>query len=271
MAEENIPTSIALPTPAAVALSVATVGLWAAMMRSLRRGINRPLHTFSNLIAALREGDYSIGARSPGEGDAMSEVTAELNSLVAMLREERLGALEATALLQTVMVEIDVSIFTFDGDRKLRLARLPEPRLAEVDLGELIRRVAELETRAPVVVRAGQPVSLSADGDQLEKAMINLVRNAMDAALEASPEAPVVEIGWSLLAGRVELWVSDNGLGLANTANLFVPFFTTKPQGNGIGLALCRQIAEAHGGSLTLVNRVGTCGCVARLRLPRQG
>ncbi|MFT4590655.1 MAG: two-component system nitrogen regulation sensor histidine kinase NtrY, partial [Limisphaerales bacterium] len=82
-------------------------------------------------------------------------------------------------------------------------------------------------------------------------------------------DAPEVEIGWSLLAGRVELWVSDNGLGLANTANLFVPFFTTKPEGNGIGLALCRQIAEAHSGSLTLENRDGASGCVARLRLPR--
>jgi signal transduction histidine kinase len=92
------------------------------------------------------------------------------------------------------------------------------------------------------------------------------VRNAVDAALETGGG---VRVGWAAPRGQLELWVEDEGPGLANTANLFVPFFTTKPGGTGIGLALSRQIAEAHGGSLTLENRRDRRGCVARLRLPR--
>jgi signal transduction histidine kinase len=66
----------------------------------------------------------------------------------------------------------------------------------------------------------------------------------------------------------MELWVEDEGPGLSNTGNLFVPFFTTKPGGSGIGLVLSRQIAEAHGGSLVLENRTDRQGCRASLRLP---
>jgi signal transduction histidine kinase len=62
--------------------------------------------------------------------------------------------------------------------------------------------------------------------------------------------------------------VQDSGPGLADSANLFVPFFTTKPTGTGLGLVLCRQIAEAHGGSLMLQNSKEAPGCVAVLRLP---
>jgi two-component system, NtrC family, nitrogen regulation sensor histidine kinase NtrY len=105
-----------------------------------------------------------------------------------------------------------------------------------------------------------------ADADQLEQLLINLVRNAADASLVTKGG---VRIGWRATSNaHVEIWVEDEGLGLANTSNLFVPFFTTKPGGSGIGLVLSRQIAEAHGGALTLENRRGGPGCAARLRLP---
>jgi signal transduction histidine kinase len=152
-----------------------------------------------------------------------------------------------------------------------RLARIPPPRLEPVDLGPLLRRVTGLETRLPVRLRPGSDVRLSADPDQLEQVLINLVRNGVDAALETSGG---VEVGWSIAAPapeRLEVWVEDEGPGLTSTANLFVPFFTTKPQGSGIGLAISRQIAEAHGGELTLENRSDRQGCRASLILPLAG
>ncbi|PYS76671.1 MAG: hypothetical protein DMF66_13435 [Acidobacteria bacterium] len=115
-------------------------------------------------------------------------------------------------------------------------------------------------------VLAGAERTVSADADQLEQLLINLVRNAADASLVTNG---AVRVGWRGGAnGHVEIWVEDDGLGLASTANIFVPFFTTKPGGSGIGLVLSRQIAEAHSGTLTLENRAGARGCVARLRLP---
>jgi two-component system nitrogen regulation sensor histidine kinase NtrY len=147
-----------------------------------------------------------------------------------------------------------------------RLARLPPPRLSVVEVGRVVRRVAGLETRVRVSVIPGPPQTVRADADQLEQLLINLVRNAADASLVTGGG---VRLGWRGTGhGHVDIWVEDEGLGLANTANLFVPFFTTKPNGSGIGLVLSRQIAEAHGGALTLENRRGAPGCQARLRLP---
>lgn len=146
------------------------------------------------------------------------------------------------------------------------LARLPAPVLSKIALRPLVRRVANLETRLPVRVDGGPEVIVEADPDQLEQLLINLVRNAADAALETGGG---VWISWEKVGPELELRVDDEGPGLAETSNLFVPFFTTKPGGSGIGLALSRQIAEAHGGSLTLANRSRARGCTARLRLRR--
>jgi two-component system nitrogen regulation sensor histidine kinase NtrY len=146
-----------------------------------------------------------------------------------------------------------------------RLAKLPPPRLEPLEVGGWIQRVAGLETRLSVRVEPGLPMTIQADGDQLEQLLINLLRNAVDASLETGGE---ITVGWAKSAFHLEIWVRDEGPGLANTTNLFVPFFTTKPGGSGIGLVLSRQIAEAHGGSLTLENRKDRRGCEARLRLP---
>jgi signal transduction histidine kinase len=146
-----------------------------------------------------------------------------------------------------------------------QLARLPPPRFEPLDIGALVRRVASLETRLPVNVAAGPELAIKGDDVQLEQLLINLVRNAVDASLETKGG---VGVGWTQNNGQVEVWISDEGLGLANTANLFVPFFTTKAKGSGIGLVLSRQIAEAHGGTITLENRRGLRGCEAVLRLP---
>lgn len=146
-----------------------------------------------------------------------------------------------------------------------RLARLPKPSLERVPVAAWIRRVAALETRVPITIAPGPEAVLSADPDQLDALLINLVRNAADAALETRG---AVRIGWSAGAAELTVRIEDDGPGLSDTGNLFIPFFTTKPGGSGIGLALCRQIAEAHGGTVTLENREGASGCVATVTLP---
>jgi two-component system nitrogen regulation sensor histidine kinase NtrY len=146
-----------------------------------------------------------------------------------------------------------------------RLAKLPPPRLKTLSLSALVKRVVRLETRLSVGLAAGPEITIRADGDQLEQLLINLVRNAVDASMETGGG---VRVGWARNNGFVEVWVEDEGHGLSNTGNLFVPFFTTKPNGSGIGLVLSRQIAEAHGGTLSLDNKENGPGCEARLRLP---
>jgi signal transduction histidine kinase len=146
-----------------------------------------------------------------------------------------------------------------------RLARLPPPARKPVEFAALMRRVVTLEARLPVSVQPSPAVTVTADADQLEQLLINVLRNAVDAAVETGG---CVATGWSKADRRLEVWVDDEGPGLHSTANLFVPFFTTKAGGSGIGLVLSRQIAEAHGGSLTVENRPDRRGTRATLRLP---
>ena len=395
-------------------LTILIIGCFLAFVSSAREHMIRPLQTMSNLLAALREGDYSIRARGARGGNALGEVLLEINSLGETLRLQRLGAFEATALLRTIMSEIDVAVFTFDPKRRLRLVnragetllgqpidkllgktanelsldrcletnedepltlnfvggsgrwgvrrstfreeglphellvltdlsrtlreeerrawqrivrvlghemnnslapikslaasleslmrrdplppdwkddasaglnsiasradslsrflqaytrltKLPPPQKQDVDLGELVQRVVDLEPRLNVKLVAGPKTVIRADAAQIEQALINLVHNAVDAALETHGK---VLIGWREKEDAVEIFVQDEGLGIMNPANLFVPFFTTKPDGSGIGLPLSRQIAEAHGGSLALTNRESGKGAEALLRLP---
>jgi two-component system, NtrC family, nitrogen regulation sensor histidine kinase NtrY len=146
-----------------------------------------------------------------------------------------------------------------------RLAKLPKPRFDAVNVLSLVRRIAGVETRLPIHIEVAPDVTIRADPDQLEQLLINLVHNASDAALQTGGG---VGVGWRRDGRSFELWIDDEGAGLTNASNLFVPFFTTKPGGSGIGLVLSRQIAEAHGGSLTLENRTDRRGCRAFLRLP---
>ena len=152
-----------------------------------------------------------------------------------------------------------------------RLAKLPPPKLAPLDVANIVERVVTLEKGHNIQLAAGPKLAVQGDVDQLEQLLINLLRNAFDAVRETGG---AVRIGWQRVPGSspamLELWVDDEGPGLSNTGNLFVPFFTTKPGGSGIGLVLCRQIAEAHGGSLMLANREDRTGCRASLRLPLQ-
>jgi two-component system nitrogen regulation sensor histidine kinase NtrY len=402
------------PLRVRLTVTLIVVGVWLIGAALLRERVTRPLQTISNLLAALREGDYSIRARGASTEDGLSLALFEVNTLSETLRSQRLRALEATTLLRRVIEEIDVAVFAFDGAHQLRLvnrggerllgqpaervigrraeslglagclegesprtleaafpggagrwevrsstfrqdglphqllvlsdlsrvlraeersawqrivrvlgheinnslapiksiagslgsltrreerpadweedlrsglqviesrseslgrfmgayarlARLPRPTVGPVRVADWVHRVAALETRLDVRVHAGPAVVVTADGDQLDQLLINLLHNAVDAALETGGGVQVV---WSTHAGVVEVVVEDEGPGLPDPGNLFVPFFTTKAGGSGIGLVLSRQIAEAHGGALVLEPRQDTRGARARLRLP---
>lgn len=387
---------------------------WLGFSATIKTKVTLPLQTISNVLASLREGDFSLRARGSSNNDALGDVVSEVNALSETLMEQRLGAVEATTLLRSVMQEIDTAVFAFDafdvlklvnraGERLLagsgeklvghsaaelglssflqgesfrlteasfpggagrwemrrarfwqsgtphqllvlcdlskalreeerqawkrlirvlghelnnslapiksiaaslalllnrnprpsdweedarrglaviekrgeslsrfmegyaRLAQLPPPRLQPVDVPAWIHRVVCLETRMDVMIVQGPELTIRADGDQLDQLLINLLRNAVDATISTGG---AVQIGWAKTQSAFELWVDDEGSGIANSTNLFVPFFTTKPHGSGIGLALSREIAEAHQGSLVLENRSDTRGCRAFLRLP---
>jgi two-component system, NtrC family, nitrogen regulation sensor histidine kinase NtrY len=153
-----------------------------------------------------------------------------------------------------------------------QLMGLPAPKLKAVSLAALIERVVRLETRIRVNIISTADLTLMVDADHIQQALINLVRNAAEAALSpdaSGDEAPQVQIDWESTGTEVVIAILDNGPGLTNAGNLFVPFYTTKPSGTGIGLVLAQQIAQAHRGSVQLANRTDErVGCRAELRLP---
>jgi signal transduction histidine kinase len=211
---------------------------WQRLVRVLGHEINNSLAPIKSVADSLRE----IVARTPRPADSDQDIARGLDLIRA--RAEALGR-----FLQSYA----------------RLARLPPPRLAPLDVERWVRRVVALETRRAVTVQPGAPITIQADGDQLDQLLINLVANGVEAAQETEG---TVAVGWRVDNGRLEVTVIDEGPGLPDTANLFVPFFTTKPQGTGLGLALSREIAEAHGGVLSVRNRPAGRGCEARLVLP---
>jgi signal transduction histidine kinase len=249
-----------------------SIGRWGMRRSSFRQG-GRPhqLLVLADLSQALREEERQAWQRllrvlGHELNNSLAPIKSIAGSLVSLLGKQSppadwkedmqggLGVIRARADALSRFMEA-----------YSRLARLPRPKLGALEIEPLIRRVAGLETRVAVVLEPAANIMIQADGDHLEQLLINLLRNAADAALETKGG---VKIGWAKTGSQLEIRVEDEGPGLSNTANLFVPFFTTKPGGSGIGLALSRQIAEAHGGSLTLENRKQGTGCVARLRLP---
>ncbi|UCG55926.1 MAG: hypothetical protein JSU70_13765 [Phycisphaerales bacterium] len=401
-----------------VAVTLLILATWLGFALSLRAKAVFPLRTLSNLLSALREGDFSLQVKGARRGDALGELIWEVNTLAESLREQRLGAVEATALLRKIMAQIDVAMFGFDADQRLQLANdsgkgllgraehellgrhaaelgladclegptprvvdmvfpggfgrwelrrgnyrerglshqlifltdltrtlheeerlawkrlfqvlrheignsltpiqsaaeslqsllsrqprpedwladmrsglqiiadrsealhrfitsysqlthLPKPSISAVNIEALVRHVAGLETRTAVSIVPGPDVVIRGDRAQLEQLLINVVANGAEASLETKPDGDgQVQVGWDMEGQQLHLWVQDDGPGLDEDKDAFMPFYTTKLQGSGIGLVLSRQIAEVHGGSLTLENRQDKRGCRAHLRLP---
>ncbi len=244
-----------------------------------QRGLPHTLLVLTDLRRALREEERLAWQRLVRVlGHEINNSLAPIQSIAENLRQQlaQPPAERAPDLEEDLAGGLDVINRRSAGLARFlaayaRLARLPPPRLGEVDITTAVARVVALERRLPVTVRPGAPALVLADGDQLDQLLINLVRNAVDAAL-ATGEPGSVTVSWTAEIGALDLAIVDDGPGLAETANLFVPFFTTKPDGSGIGLVLSRQIAEAHGGLLTLTNRSdGRRGCEARVRLRTAG
>src|SRR6266545_318068 len=237
--EEGLPHDLLVLTDLSRTLREEERRAWQRLVRVLGHEMNNSLAPIKSLAASLE----SLLRRDPPPPDWQDDARSGLNSIAS--RADSLGRF--------------LQAYT-------RLTKLPPPQKRGVELAALVQRVVNLEPRLNVKVVSSPATNIRADAAQLEQLLINLVHNAVDAALETNGN---VAIGWREKHDCVEVFVQDEGPGIMNPANLFVPFFTTKPDGSGIGLPLSRQIAEAHGGSLVLTNREAGQGAQALLRLPK--
>jgi nitrogen fixation/metabolism regulation signal transduction histidine kinase len=237
--QDGLPHTLLLLADVSLPLQEEEQAAWKRLIRVLG-------HELSNSLAPIKSIAGSLLARvDQMEGDD------------AVMRDFRrgLGVVESRA----------DSLHRFVQSYRL-LAQLPPPHLKHVQIGVLLERVVLLEQRLSVQLDAGPPVMLLADPDQLEQMFINLLANAVDASLANNAEQ--VRAGWRVVDLTAVVTIEDRGLGIANTENLFVPFYTTKPSGSGVGLALAQQIARAHGGEVRLLNREDGEGARATIRLP---
>ena len=191
-----------------------------------------------------------------GEPGTGKEVVARTLHAISLRRDKPMLTVNVGGLAE--------SLARFPG-AYAKLARLPRPTISPVRVDGWLQHAAHMETRVPITVQPGPELTIQVHSDQLEQVLINLLRNAAD-AMDSHPAQIVIR--WRLERWQLVVDIEDDGSGLAATANLFVPFFTTKSGGSGIGLVLCRQIIEAHGGFLSLTNRERARGCVAHLQLP---
>jgi len=269
---------------------------WMVRRSSFRqKGVPHSLIVLSDVSRALREEERSAWQRLIRVlGHELNNSLTPIKSIAGSLSTQIAGAVTDAGQRQDFKRGLEIIETRADNLNRFlqayrQLAQMPPPALRRTALAPMIERVAGLETRLPVQVASGPAIELNVDPDQLEQMLINLVRNAVEAALEpgraaglpnnagqpnnnegvaSQAEDPQVVIRWDASEKDLILTVEDNGPGLLNPSNAFIPFYTTKPAGSGIGLALSRQIVEAHGGSIELLNRREK-GCQAKVTLPR--
>lgn len=283
-------TALSSESETLVSFPFAGTARWFVRRSSFRQqGVPHTLVVLSDVSRALREEERQAWQR------LIRVIGHELNNSLAPIKSIA-GSLSARLLETTLNLEqradFERGLHIIENraaslNRFLQayrqLAQMPPPILRECSIAELAQRATALENRVSVTVAPGPDVILEADPDQLEQMLINLIRNAAESVLESphpkeggtngsgtpasNANIPIL-LTWKVTDKDVVLTIEDSGAGLLNPSNAFVPFYTTKPQGSGIGLILSRQICEAHGGSLELSNRPGRYGCVATLVLP---
>lgn len=235
-----------------------------------QRGVPHALLLLTDVSAALREEERQAWRRLIRVlGHEINNSLAPIKSIAGTLRTQLISESATDEDLDRGLLVIESraeSLHRFVQAYR-QLAQLPQPRLQKTQLRPLLERTLALEQRLQAEITGGPDVTLSMDPDQIEQMVINLVRNAVEAALTTRMARPRVQVGWKVDAGNVVIGIEDNGPGIANDSNLFVPFYTTKAGGSGVGLALVRQIVEAHAGSVKLTNRKGG-GARAVVTLP---
>ena len=235
-----------------------------------QRGVPHALLLLTDVSAALREEERQAWRRLIRVlGHEINNSLAPIKSIAGSLRTQLISGVATDEDLDRGLHIVESraeSLHRFVQAYR-QLAQLPPPRLQKTPLAPLLERTLALEQRLQAEIVGGPDVTLTIDPDQMEQMLINLVRNAVEAALATRTGKPRVQVGWQVDAGKVIIGIEDNGPGIANDSNLFVPFYTTKSGGSGVGLALARQIVEAHAGSVRLVNRQ-TVGARAVVTLP---
>ncbi|MFC1635956.1 PAS domain-containing sensor histidine kinase [Planctomycetota bacterium] len=265
------------PTPRIVDLSLpGGVGRWELRRAAYReKGLSHQLVFLSDMTRTLHEEERQAWRRliqilRHEINNSLTPIQSVAQSLQTCLKQESRtrGWEEDVQEGLEIIAERSEVLGGFIASYS-RLTRLPEPTFAEMKVDTWIRHVVGLETRLSVEIISGPDLTIQADRSQLDQLLINIVSNAVEASLQPGGQnGESVAITWKIIGSFLEVWVDDEGPGLDTTTDPFVPFFTTKPQGSGIGLALSRQIAEAHGGYLALINHSNRLGCRALLRLP---
>jgi nitrogen fixation/metabolism regulation signal transduction histidine kinase len=223
-----------------------------------QRGVPHALLLLTDVSAALREEERQAWQRLIRVlGHEINNSLAPIKSIAGTLRTQLISGVATDEDLDRGLHIVESraeSLHRFVQAYR-QLAQLPPPKLQKTRLAPLLERTLALEQRLSAEIVGGPEVTLTIDPDQMEQMLINLVRNAVEAALTTRAGKPRVQVGWQIDAGKVIIGIEDNGPGIANDSNLFVPFYTTKSGGSGVGLALARQIVEAHAGSVRLTNR----------------
>ncbi len=152
-------------------------------------------------------------------------------------------------------------------DSYKQLAKLPAPQKKRTSIHQLLKKVCLLYSQQSIIIESTNDISLTIDPIQFEQVLINLLKNAIESMSLSNPDGSI-HIHWKELDFLCRITISDQGEGISNPGNLFIPFYSTKSNGSGIGLVLCRQIIEAHNGHLSIVNRKDRPGCNAILEVP---
>lgn len=211
---------------------------WQDLVRVISHEINNSLSPIASISQTLKR---------LLERDNYTEVAENLR--------EGLGIISERALSLSQFV-----------DSYKQLAKLPEPQTQPLSIRPLVEKIITLFNHANIGIEADADFILQLDPVQFEQVLINLLKNAVEATALINPGSAIT-IRWTVVRQFFKLDIYDQGGGISNPDNLFVPFYSTKKQGSGIGLVLCRQIIEAHNGRLTLSNR-HSGGCCASVELP---